>query len=393
MNVFANNIEEIAASRRLQFIGLALALVHVASWIFFNTASGTFLFSEPAVCWHFFSSCEWWTSLWRPLKPAWQAVYLTTAITTGLLFLFKRVKWAYLGLISCFGLKGVAFFADYRMMGNYHYMHHLFELVFLLIPGKKDGLRLILVGFYMSAGVIKFNSDWLSGEALTRPPWIVTGWWLELLCAYVIILEIFVSQLLLSPRTILRRLALIQFFCFHVFSFSVVGWFYPAVMFLMLTVFLWFDEGVRVRAFFLRPLNALLGVMFLVAQLLPLWLEPKSAITGALRTFSMNMMDARARCTAVVVTENEHRTSFERLVLNAGIRLRCDPLHLLPAATHRCQMSATDTKVSLFMASRMQTQVSPYLELFHRDLCNHPVQYQWNGRLPATQFSWQSEFE
>ena len=47
--------------------------------------------------------------------------------------------------------------------------------VYLLIPGKRDAVRLLLVLFYFWAGTLKVNWEWISGAALYRPLWFFTG--------------------------------------------------------------------------------------------------------------------------------------------------------------------------------------------------------------------------
>ena len=47
----------------------------------------------------------------------------------------------------------------------------------------------MVVLFYFWAGLLKFNSEWLSGAALYKKPWLLPTGALPLACAYVLALE------------------------------------------------------------------------------------------------------------------------------------------------------------------------------------------------------------
>ena len=56
-------------------------------------------------------------------------------------------------------------------------------------------------------------------------------------CAYVIVLELVVSWGLLARRAWIFWAAFAQFLLFHALSWQVVGFFYPLLMFAILTIF------------------------------------------------------------------------------------------------------------------------------------------------------------
>src|SRR5690606_26596368 len=87
--------------------------------------------------------------------------------------------------------------ADYRFMGNYHYMPFLVSTVFLFIPQKKTTILYTIVIFYISAGLLKLDTEWLSGSALLEN-FFVGGEILEWLLAYTILFEVLVVMLTLS---------------------------------------------------------------------------------------------------------------------------------------------------------------------------------------------------
>ena len=73
-------------------------------------------------------------------------------------------------------------------------------LAFLLLPAKRDSTRVMLVLFYVWAGLLKLSPDWLSGLALPQPPRGVPADWVPLACKVVVGLELVVVWGLLAKR-------------------------------------------------------------------------------------------------------------------------------------------------------------------------------------------------
>src|SRR5262245_34888964 len=106
-------------------------------------------------------------------------------------------------------------------MGNYHYMPFVIAAVYLVWPSPERVLAYVLVAFYVSAGVLKVNPEWLSGAAMIDKTWL-TGHMLEYGCAYVVVLELVLVFGLLSRRPWLRHVTLAQLVLFHAYSWHVV---------------------------------------------------------------------------------------------------------------------------------------------------------------------------
>src|SRR3989454_23785 len=107
----------------------------------------------------------------------------------------------------------------------------------LFVPGKRDGLRVLVTLFYFWAGSLKLNWEWISGAGLYRPIWPFSGVGVVAACVYVIVLELGVAWGLLAKRAWIFWAAFAQFFLFHALSWQVVGFFYPLLMFAILTIF------------------------------------------------------------------------------------------------------------------------------------------------------------
>src|SRR5262249_20474327 len=117
--------------------------------------------------------------------------------------------------------------------GNYHYMPFIITALYLVWPRPDRTIGFMLVAFYVSAGALKLDKEWLSGAALIAPTWL-SGKLLELACAYVVILELVLVFGLLSRDRRIRWLIFAQLAAFHAYSWHVVGFFYPCVMGLLL---------------------------------------------------------------------------------------------------------------------------------------------------------------
>ena len=160
---------------------------------------------------------------------------------------------------------------DYRFMGNYHYMPFLVSFMFLFIPQKLFFIPLLLVCFYFFAGLLKVsNLDWLTGlafpENLDFPLFFNENIKL-ILCFYVVCLEIIGVWCLVfiqtnckgkellntfaffrrktatkkirsrNIKTIWKIMIYFQLILFHALSYFIVGYFYPLIMFCLLSLF------------------------------------------------------------------------------------------------------------------------------------------------------------
>src|SRR5262249_31602660 len=126
---------------------------------------------------------------------------------------------------------------DYRLRMNQHYMGFFATFAYLVVPGKRDALRVLVTLFYFWAGTLKLNWEWISGAGLYRPMWPFSGMGVVLACLYVIVLELGVAWGLLSKRAWIFWSAFAQFLVFHALSWQVVGFFYPLLMFAILATF------------------------------------------------------------------------------------------------------------------------------------------------------------
>jgi hypothetical protein len=238
-------------------------------------------------------------------------------------------------------------------------------LVYLFVPSPRRVLTYLIVSFYVWAGFLKLNADWLSGAGLYgRRPLGLPHSFIPAACAYVVFLELFVVLGLLSRRNWLFWVALSQVLLFHIASFWVVGFFYPLLMFLILSIIplsrycpppstrgsepqpglsvLW--HGLERRSTY-----ALLGA-FCFMQLTPRFFPGDPAITGQGRMFALNMFDAPTLCVATVTDRlTGMRLPPSRIqVPFLEPRISCDPIVYLQAAKNRCRANTVDRQFDDF---------------------------------------------
>jgi hypothetical protein len=340
---------ELSGSRALRLVGAAVALTHVASvvsWLWSPADFALRILSDSfAACWPLWESCH----ALRPFSSGavylWLGFLAILALGASAALAWGRVRTGWWLSLLALVVKLSIVVQDYRFQGNFHYMSQLFAAAWLFVPGRRFTLPRLLVVFYFSAGLLKFNTEWLSGQAFIREPWI-SGRWLMAACAYVVLLELLFVPFLLSRHSRLRWAVLLQLLVFHAFSWHIVGFLYPVTMLLLLAALplLW-SEGHD--AVVLEPKKH--GLIFLavvaLAQLVP-WLIPgDAALSGQGRLFALNMLDAKAECRHFLFLRGENGfVEASDHNLDWGLRIGCDPLLLFRLAEHACRTAPQSMK-------------------------------------------------
>lgn len=199
----------------------------------------------------------------------------------GLAFLFRgRTAEPTLVLGFLFVNKLLFYLSDSRLMSNVHHTHLLFTLAFLVGVSKLFFLRLMILEAYVLAAAAKFTPSWLLGEYLNSLPGklplapkaeaLVTA-----LSLGLVAWELLGPWLWLSRRRALREGAVWVFAGFHLFSVTMVGVDYPALMLPVLLAAFWRFE---------RPLQA--GYRYAPSHL-PAWALAAAAALAGLRPFAI----------------------------------------------------------------------------------------------------------
>jgi hypothetical protein len=388
-----SQIAEIERDTALRWYGVAMAFLHVVTYLYWvDQRVVTFLHAQAEpICWPLVPDCE----KLRVLSAAGVALllraYFAAAIGAGLLFASRRlVPWAYAGLVLANLLKLAVMLLDYRLRMNQHYMGFFATFAYLLIPGKRDALRVLVTLFYFWAGTLKLNWEWISGAGLYRPMWPFSGAGVVLACGYVIVLELGVAWGLLAKRAWIFWAAFAQFLVFHALSWQVVGFFYPLLMFAILTIFALSrlveprdpPEGLLVALFrghAIRPVYALAG-LFSLLQLVPYAFPGDRTLTGQGRVYALHMFDTRAACVGWADLRNADGTTTRRdLKLPLDTRIACDPIVYFNRARNLCRQRdegrVAFEDLDLFLTARRASDGEMKRVIATRSFCSKGERY------------------
>lgn len=349
MQYFIDHARIICRTPSLRYYGAALALANgVAAWFWFSSQPLDLIVGRDSipVCWPFFEACQE-VRIFSASEVRLAVVgLLSLSVFSALLFSSApSAKWGLLLLAAITAIRLGILLQDYRLLLNQHYMLTWVTLVFLAVRPLSWTLPRLLVSFYVAAGTLKLNIDWISGASLFgRVPLFVPPDLVPLACAYVVALELVVVWGLLSQRGWIFYASFAQFALFHISSYSVVGFFYPALMLLLLSILPLLRR--RESAPAPRPLpqtpRPILGVavllLFCLAQLAPRVMPGDTALTGEARTFALNMFDAPVECRNVVVIK--YSEGAKQIGLSAPLvqrRLSCDPIVYLSLGRNICR--------------------------------------------------------
>lgn len=364
-----HNIEEI---QRCSFLKWALGgvlwahLLTAATWILKLDYRVLGDSQRVPVCFPHLPICKYFLQI-TSQQWLWYLVFYFLISLLSVFFLIRQRVSVALALSAVALIFKIGFYSQsYIFMGNYHYMHFVYQGVLLLLPFKRVALYVSLVAFYFFAGLLKINMEWLSGAALISPP-IISGKILSVGLIYVIFLEMIFIFDLFSSRIFWRRAILLQLILFHVFSWHIVGYFYPLLMFglllpLVIEVFGSRDPSpVSFAEIKSSPARFTLGgalMLFCGAQLLPAILETDPALGGRARLLSLNMLDATTDCHAVAHIHTSQGVIQPHLGRNVGVRIHCDPIFYTAQVDHLCRKLARSgvlPKINFWLYSRRST--------------------------------------
>lgn len=360
------HLDEIADDAALRATAAALALLHAltAYWLLHHDLAELLGRGADAICWPLFPDCERARVLSAPALEILFRLYGVASLAVAAAFWRRdRAPAATVGLFLLTVLKLAILALDFRLRRNQHYMALAATGVFLVVPNKREALRLLLVLFYVWAGTLKLSWEWLSGGALYRPLWLFTGVGVVVACAYVIVMELVVVWGLLARRRWIFWAAFAQVITFHVFSWNVVGYFYPLVMFCLLAVFPLCRllgprdpaEGLGVAWWRGRGATSsyVVAAAFSALQLAPHLYPGDTTLTGEGRLFALHMFDAQVECDAGAVLRFADGNRQHVDLRGGEPRTGCDPIFVAGNARNLCRhrdagdMTFTDLELTL----------------------------------------------
>lgn len=387
---FENQIQEISTDRVLRIYGCFVSLIVTltfAHWLVFRLQN--WLVSEEPICWPMFDHCRTFQILSAlQLKIVF---YIMVGASIATAWLFLRSKWtrvAWISLLALNIIKNLFILMDYRMRLNQHIMAFWITVAFLFLPDKKRTLKILIVFLYFWAGVIKIDPEWLSGSALYIKPWFMDGALLPWACAYVVILEAILIWSLLWDNRWFAWITFGQLIVFHIFSFKIVGFFYPMIMFLIISIFVisWILEPKQTpvmsqigRTKKIPYALASFALIFSFFQVLPKFYRSDTAVTGEGRLFALHMFDAFTSCEAKAnIRLAPGRTLHQNLYLPLAPRIRCDPVVYLSRARAICYKNRSNKRfedIDVSLKTKRSTDQDYHQVIEIHDFCKRDIHY------------------
>ncbi len=341
---FKTQIESIRSDKALQFYGVALCLILILTAYFWRISAPRLLSESYGICWPFFPSC----SALRPFSEMAVKIGLALYVlvmTVGAFDFYRGYICRGFWILALGTLVKLAILIqDYRFMGNYHYMPFLVIFAYLFLPQKKQMISILIVLFYLSAGVLKLNVEWMSGSALLWRPTFLSPALFQLFCIYVVYLELCFVWLLLSKKLKYFAFGFSQVLLFHAVSWVWVGYFYPVVMFALLSLFVLvriFPDASPVTGFATRfrlsRANRTALCLYLLMQMIPYLSPVDSALDGRYRITSLNMFDANSTCMGGLYLKYKNQMIEYGPPGPQAIRIHCDPIVYISAARQICK--------------------------------------------------------
>lgn len=375
--------------------GVALGLTHAlfaVYWLFSKRAPAILDPMSDAVCWPFWEGCGSARFLGPAAVSTILAGYGALGLASAALFAVSfRTRsrsaadasraasggGALLALASI--LCALVIVQDFRLRANPASMLAWSVVAFFAWP-RRDALRFLVVAFYVSAGTLKLNREWMTGSALYGRLWLPDAW-VSAACVYVVALELVIVWALLSERRWWFWAAYAQFALFHLQSFAVVGFLYPLLAFALTSIL---PVARRYPAQALPPTGTsrrdlIPAVVFGVLQLAPLAFPGDSALTGEGRLFALHMFDAKAICEteATFIMENERKKVTVPPVTDEP-RIKCDPIVLMNQARWLCERQRADPAfrdLDLVLRSRRTSSPKMSTIVDAHGVCTKPLEY------------------
>lgn len=346
-------------SVRLSAFGLAS--VHVLTsltWLFSGFHRKLATVTDP-VCFPYFSNCDQLYGQFSVSFWAWIffSYVLLSILSLPFILKLKSENKILIWLAALMVFKFCLLSLDYMNMGNYHYMHLILSLAVIALPYKHFSIYMFVTLFYFAAGLLKFNPEWLSGAALVASS-PIKGPILALGLIWVVILESCLIWLLLLQNRKVSLFLLAQLVFFHGFSWVIVGSFYPLTMLGLLLPIFW--DLYKNETFEWPNLNANrfsaivvygCGLLFLVAQVIPLVSKEDSALDGKKRLLSLNMLDAYTECLPIALLKTSDGAQRQVHVLKSGtgVRIQCDPILFESSLKNICKKTAAQNPTLRFV--------------------------------------------
>ena len=333
----------------------AVLATHLVVFLYFVDTNALAILTKDVepLCWPYFQNCSQIRFGTATQIHVLMVVKLFSIVAAAFALAAKRLQTFWILMVA----QNVYLFSivslDYRFRNNQFYMFFWLNLVFFFWPAKRWAIPLTLMSFYLWAGTLKLNYEWLSGAVMYGRLYFIPPRFTWVACVYVVVLETILIWGLLSKRAWVRWLALGQLAVFHFESLSQIHWFYPLLMSAMLS---WFAIDWTARE--APPIVSLtslfrgraprsvyiLLILFASCQLVPYLYRGDKALTGQGRIFALDMFEARQHCDVHAVAHYNDHTSYDidLLLPELPFRMVCDPVVYYDRVTNLCRSHAAD---------------------------------------------------
>ena len=225
-----------------------------------------------------------------------------------------------------------------------------------MLSRRVQSLQLLLPMFYVSAGMLKLNPEWLSGGALLKATWIPHS------MLYISMLAAIGMELVLAPLLIfVKKGTLIWWFSlailifFHLVSWHLVGFFYPCVMFCLLSYYLFCDPE---PAKWPGRVSLIALALVTVPQLMRTFL-PGVGLEGKARMISLNMLDTMPICqSSYIVHTGDSKIVTSLDTETFAPRIRCDPILFINELNRLCALKSTSGRFQIDLVVESKNSVT-----------------------------------
>ena len=390
-----------AFARPMQYYGAALSLAHiVTAYYWLRDTSVVNNFSNEyghSICWAFLPNClDWRFFSESAARMALFAYGALAAACAGLFLWGKQARLSYFLFLGLSLSKFYLYLQSYSLMGNYHYMTFLVDWFFLFLPAAHRAIPLLIMFFYFYAGLLKLNTEWISGAAIPME-WISgQKFYRDLFLnpnlaipfsAYGAFIELVVIFGLLSANRWIFWFAFLNIASFHAFSWGIVGYLYPCIMFCLISIYpilrFFPVEGTSIgdsaKRIFQNWRESRLTLaffsIFMIFQSIHHIMPGDSALTVEYRMFALNMLDAKTECASSSYAHFEDRVvdlSYEKKNNNFNVRSWCEPYVYFARAKAACREFASEKGfkgISLSLLSKRTTDPNYHKVVEEDDIC------------------------
>lgn len=333
------------------------------------------------ICHAFFENCFKYRLSFETTRILFVAQGLI-AVLAAVLFLRKKIEWAWWLLVLLQIVKVYWMISDYRTWYMHFYMSFFVTFCFLFLKPRIFCSAVALVLCYFWAGVLKFDSDWTSG-LLLRDTWKVFPEYLSIQSKMALVLEVFLIWFIFSKRKILFYSVFVLLLLFHILSWHVVTFFYPLVMACLLPV-LWaqFKDSTQFQEV-LKPANVIVFLIFCTLQVIPWLRDSDGPLLGGGRMFyGIHMFHRSIDCEMRASYKVDGKLIDIDLPQIIGFyveRHKCEPIMTINAARFVCRTQNIQSPLHVVHKAKFRRDVA-FKEIFvFDDFCNQTVDYVYWG--------------